>query len=105
MKLPLFIASTALTSAVLAADAADWRSRSIYQLLTDRFARRDGSTTAACVTEDRRYCGGTFQGIINQLDYIQGMGFTAVSLSHPRSQTKEHADGRNRYGYPPLLIN
>ena len=26
------------------------------------------------------YCGGTWQGIIQQLDYIQGMGFSAVSL-------------------------
>lgn len=89
MKLPLFIASTALTSAVLAADAADWRSRSIYQLLTDRFSRPDGSTTAPCVTEDRRYCGGTFQGIIKQLDYIQRMGFTAVSLAHFKLSNKE----------------
>jgi len=61
-----------------AADAAAWRSRSIYQVFTDRFARPDGSTTAACSTTDRLYCGGTWQGLIKQLDYIQGMGFTAV---------------------------
>jgi len=61
-----------------AADAAAWRSRSIYQVFTDRFARPDGSTTAACSTSDRLYCGGTWQGLIKQLDYIQGMGFTAV---------------------------
>jgi alpha-amylase len=57
----------------------DWRSRSIYQVITDRFARPDGSTTAPCVLADNKYCGGTWQGIINKLDYIQGMGFTAVS--------------------------
>jgi hypothetical protein len=61
-----------------AAGAAAWRSRSIYQVFTDRFARPDGSTTAACSTSDRLYCGGTWQGLIKQLDYIQGMGFTAV---------------------------
>lgn len=44
--------------------------------MTDRFARTDGSTTAACNLND--YCGGTWQGLINHLDYIQGMGFTAV---------------------------
>lgn len=70
----------ALASLADAATPAEWRSRSIYQIVTDRFARTDGSTTAACNTGDRVYCGGTYQGIINQLDYIQGMGFTAVSV-------------------------
>lgn len=66
---------------VLALSPAGWRSQSIYQVLTDRFARTDGSTTAACNVGDQLYCGGTWQGIINKLDYIQGMGFTAVSIS------------------------
>lgn len=65
---------------VLALSPAGWRSQSIYQVLTDRFARTDGSTTAACNSGDQVYCGGTWQGIINKLDYIQGMGFTAVSI-------------------------
>lgn len=56
--------------------AADWSRQTIYQVLTDRFARTDNSTTAACNINS--YCGGSWQGIINKLDYIQGMGFTAV---------------------------
>lgn len=56
--------------------SAQWRSQSIYQIVTDRFARTDGSTTASCNINN--YCGGSWQGIINKLDYIQGMGFTAV---------------------------
>jgi alpha-amylase len=35
-------------NAVLGLDAAGWRGQSIYFMLTDRFARTDGSTTAAC---------------------------------------------------------
>lgn len=65
-------------STVSALTPAQWRSQSIYQVLTDRFARTDGSTTAACDTADGIYCGGSFQGIINKLAYIQDMGFTAV---------------------------
>ena len=81
MKLSHIIAAVgyAATNA-LALSPAGWRSQSIYQVLTDRFARADGSTTAACNTRDQVYCGGTWQGIINKLDYIQGMGFTAVSI-------------------------
>lgn len=50
------------------------------QLVTDRFALTDGSGPA-CDTEDRKYCGGTYQGIINHLDYIQNMGFDAIWIS------------------------
>ncbi|TKA60936.1 Alpha-amylase A type-3 [Cryomyces minteri] len=81
MKAVVFAAALALASSALAATPAQWRGRSIYQVLTDRFARADGSTTATCNTGDRVYCGGTYQGIIKQLDYIQGMGFSAVWIS------------------------
>jgi alpha-amylase len=57
----------------------EWRSRSVYQLITDRFARTDGDTTTECDLAKQLYCGGTWKGIQNKLDYIQGMGFTAVS--------------------------
>jgi alpha-amylase len=67
------------TTSVLALSPAGWRAQSIYQVLTDRFARTDGLTTAVCDTGDQIYCGGSWQGIINHLDYIQDMGFTAVS--------------------------
>jgi alpha-amylase len=62
---------------------AQWRSQSIYQVLTDRFARTDGSTTASC--DVNKYCGGTWQGIIKKLDYIQQMGFTAVRICVSKS--------------------
>ena len=63
------------------ATAAQWRSRSVYQVMTDRFARTDQSTTATCDPSSRVYCGGTWQGLINKLDYIQNMGFTAVQTT------------------------
>ena len=68
----------------LTASSDDWRSRSIYQVVVDRFAQTDGSTTATCNADDQIYCGGTWKGLINKLDYIQDMGFTAVSLQRPR---------------------
>ena len=71
----LFLVLCASTSALT---PAQWRSQSIYQVITDRFARTDGSTSASC--DLNRYCGGTWQGLIKKLDYIQNMGFSAVSL-------------------------
>ncbi|KAG9237933.1 glycoside hydrolase family 13 protein [Amylocarpus encephaloides] len=73
----------ALTTLLQTANAAtpnEWRSRSIYQIFTDRFARTDEFNTY-CVPGYRGFCGGTWQGITNKLDYIQGMGFTAIWIS------------------------
>jgi len=53
-----------------AADAEEWKTRSVYQVMIDRFARTDGSTDHEC--EYFRFCGGTWRGLINKLDYIQG---------------------------------
>ena len=66
----------------LALSPAQWRQQSIYQIVTDRFAS-PLSNPPSCSGQDQLnlYCNGTFQGVINKLDYIQSMGFTAVSIS------------------------
>lgn len=90
----------ALCQSAFAATADDWRSRSIYQVVTDRFARTDGSTTATCNTVDRVYCGGSWAGISNQLDYIQGMGFDAIWISPITYQVQgSTSDGYAYHGY------
>lgn len=86
MKFPLSLLVAVLSArTLLALSPAEWRTQSIYQVLTDRFARTDGSTTASCDTADQVYCGGSWQGIINHLDYIQDMGFSAVSSVYTTS--------------------
>lgn len=62
---------------VIGLNATQWRSQSVYQVLTDRFALTTDNYAATC-SNLANYCGGTFKGIANHLDYIQGMGFTAV---------------------------
>jgi alpha-amylase len=63
----------------MAGNTEDWKKRSVYQVLTDRFATTNGSTNAC--SDLSNYCGGTYQGIVNNLDYIQGLGFDAVWIS------------------------
>lgn len=53
---------------------ADARSKSVYQLVTDRFALTS-SSPSACNVSARSYCGGQWAGIGDHLQYIQGMGF------------------------------
>jgi Alpha amylase, catalytic domain len=89
-----------LTLLISAANKDEWRKRSIYQVMVDRFARTDGSTTAPCNVKNRDYCGGTWKGIQNNLDYIQGMGFDAIWIS-PMSKGIEGmtGDGSDYTGY------
>ncbi|CAD62442.2 alpha-amylase homolog Mde5 [Schizosaccharomyces pombe] len=79
---------------VIPANALDkhgWRKQSIYSLLTDRFA---STNPKPCNPEDREYCGGNWRGIIDKLDYIQGMGFTAIWIS----PIIKNIEGRTKYG-------
>ncbi|CAN8098403.1 unnamed protein product [Discula destructiva] len=71
---------SALLAVSNAASSDEWKDRSIYQVMVDRFALTDGSTTAAC-DDLSQHCNGSWTGLINHLDYIQDMGFTAVQIS------------------------
>lgn len=73
------LAAAASVATVQAGDTAFWKARTIYQVLTDRFARTDGSTQGCA--DLHNYCGGTFKGLENHLDYITGMGFDAIWIS------------------------
>ncbi|KAL4820262.1 glycoside hydrolase superfamily [Aspergillus spinulosporus] len=71
--------SISASLAVGSPSAEQWAERSIYQVMTDRFARPAGSPEESC--DPYRYCGGSWAGIIDKLDYIQDLGFTAVQIS------------------------
>jgi len=86
--LALFCCST------FAASPAEWRGRSIYQIMTDRFARSDGSLIAKCDVQQGRYCGGSWSGITQRLDYIQDMGFDAIWIS----PITHNIEGATAYG-------
>ncbi|KAJ5893616.1 hypothetical protein N7495_005307 [Penicillium taxi] len=100
MKLFAFLAALVATRPAFALTPTEWRGQSIYFLLTDRFGREDNSTTAACDASDRVYCGGSWRGIINHLDYIQGMGFTAIWITPVTEQlSSDTTEGEAYHGY------
>jgi glycosidase len=66
----------------------DWRDQVIYFVLTDRFADGDPSNNDQGAAEFKagergRYNGGDLQGLRNQLDYIKGLGATALWITPP----------------------
>lgn len=86
----------------LGATLEEWRDRSIYQVMTDRFAITSGTpfTVNGCPTALGPYCGGTWAGLMENLDYIQGMNFDAIWMSPIVAQLPQLTpDGRSYAGY------
>lgn len=68
-----------LVAVCRSADANEWKSRTVYQLLTDRFWRSNGDIRSPCNMSI--YCGGDWEGITQQLSYIKDLGFDAIWIS------------------------
>ena len=94
-----------------AVSPADFRNETIYFLMTDRFA--DGDPFNNNIYGDeykpgnlRYYQGGDFKGLIDNLDYIKDMGFTAIWITPPVMQPEgryvnsgENYDATGYHGY------
>ncbi|KAG8733870.1 hypothetical protein FRC11_001080 [Ceratobasidium sp. 423] len=67
-------------------------------IITDRFALPEDSNIPpdACDPMKQRYCGGTWNSIRENLDYIQRMGFTAIWIS----PVNKNIEGITAYGEP-----
>ncbi|KAK7432932.1 hypothetical protein QQZ08_000403 [Neonectria magnoliae] len=75
------LALALLSTQVLSADTAAWKSRNIYFVLTDRIARSSDDSGGGSCGNLGSYCGGTFKGLESKLDYIRGMGFDAIWIT------------------------
>lgn len=78
------------TTTAAATSTRTLQGERIYQIMTDRFYDGDPSNNATgeafrhaeVTAEDFRYMkGGDWQGIIDKIPYIKGMGYTAIWIS------------------------
>ena len=82
----------------------DFRDESIYFVLTTRFYDGDKSNNAYCLDHSAAGNGmdaewrGDFKGLIEKLDYIKALGFTAVWIT----PVAENASGYDYHGYHPI---
>ena len=67
-----------LSTQTEAGDTNGWKKRAVYQLLTDRFAKGNGDTSGCNLSN---YCGGDYEGIRKNLQYIKDLGFDAIWIS------------------------
>ena len=66
----------------------DWRDQIVYFALTDRFADGDPSNNDQGAGEYQagaagRFNGGDLKGLVQHLDYIRGLGATALWITPP----------------------
>lgn len=89
----------------------DWRDHAIYFLLMDRFDNNADSVppfTPADAGMGRdpaagaRFQGGNLKGVVRRLDYIKGLGCTAIWLS-PILRNRLREDSYHGYGVQDFL--
>jgi glycosidase len=89
---PLGACAAFAEPAVYTPSPADWRDVPIYQIFTDRFFdgnpannNAEGSYDPGFAGDGTWYSGnvhgGDFAGVLEKLDYIQGLGFKAIWIS------------------------
>ncbi len=91
----------ASTAAPATARPTDWRDQVIYFAMIDRFADGDPANNDQGFGEydpaqPSRYSGGDLAGITDKLDYIRGLGATAVWITPPVRH--QWWDPASRYG-------
>ncbi|MEH7884476.1 alpha-amylase family glycosyl hydrolase [Bacillus sp. JJ1609] len=78
----MFLLFSALPVGAVEKEGRKWQDETIYFLMVDRFNNGDNSNDFNVDMQDpKAYHGGDFQGIIDRLDYIKDMGFTAIWLT------------------------
>ena len=83
-------------------EVEDWRDEVIYQVLVDRFANGDVNNdynVTHDVTNLSRYLGGDYQGIIDQVDYLNALGVTTLWISPVVVNVEEDAGNGSYHGY------
>ena len=70
--------------------------KSVYLIMTDRFAHAEGHPEACSGT---KWCNGTLKGITSQLGYIEGMGFDCIWVTPVVKNFYGPASEQSGYGY------
>ena len=98
----LLASSNAMATDNFTVNRTDFRDESIYFMITTRFYDGDPSNNVLCwdnqeaqkSTKDPCW-RGDFQGVIDKLDYIKALGFTAIWIT----PVVQNASGYDYHGY------
>ena len=98
----MLVSMQAMATDVFTSNRTDFRDESIYFMMTTRFYDGDPSNNVLCwdnqeaqkSTKDPCW-RGDFQGVIDKLDYIKALGFTAIWIT----PVVQNASGYDYHGY------
>ena len=85
------------------ASPADWRDHWIYFLMVDRFNNRNAPPTAPWNSPFGKFQGGTFEGVRQQLGYLQDLGAGAIWLSPVLKNRPSDEFAHHGYGIQDFL--
>ncbi len=89
----LLVLSALFASSTLGKTLQEWKKRTVYQIVTDRFAKGDRTKPTCDLTSQPNYCGGDWDGITINMDYIKNLGFDAIWISPVIDNTANGYDG------------
>ena len=98
----LLASSNAMATDNFTANRTDFRDESIYFMITTRFYDGDPKNNVLCWDNQEAQMStkdpcwrGDFQGVIDKLDYIKALGFTAIWIT----PVVQNASGYDYHGY------
>ena len=98
----LLVSMQSMATDVFTSNRTDFRDESIYFMITTRFYDGDPSNNVLCWDNQEAQKGtkdpcwrGDFQGVIDKLDYIKALGFTAIWIT----PVVQNASGYDYHGY------
>ena len=99
--------NTTFNEALFNATRTDFRDESVYNLIITRFYDGDSSNNIHCWDDGQAGnpdtdpgWRGDFKGLIEKLDYIKALGFTALRLT----PVAQNASGYDYHGYHPINL-
>lgn len=100
------ISGAALPEGALKDGFLRWEGKTVYYVVTDRFANGDKTNDQGTDPDNiEAFHGGDYQGVIEKLDYLKDLGVDCIWLSCPYQADRNFFGNDGYHGYWPHDFN
>jgi glycosidase len=100
------VSGTVLPGSALKDGFARWEGKTVYYVVTDRFANGDKSNDGHTdPTNIEAFHGGDYQGVMDKLGYLKDLGVDCIWLSCPYENDRNFFGNDGYHGYWPHNFN
>ena len=83
-----------------------WEGKTVYYVVTDRFANGDDTNDQGTNPDNiEAFHGGDYQGVIDKMDYLKDLGVDCIWLSCPYQADRDFFGNDGYHGYWPHDFN